>query len=156
SALTVMSAEFLRCGMTLHASAAGSRPWLRRAIAWLVLALLSLLVAQYLAGFLFLWSVRADPRTATPLTIARYGYYYGDRRAIATRLEWCSAIGASLVGLSSLARYLPRRRSLHGDARFARRGEIAAAGLLGARGVILGRLRGRYLMLPGQQGVALA
>ena len=35
-------------------------------------------------------------------------------------------------------------------------GEIAAAGLLGGHGVILGRLGRRYLMLAGQQGVALA
>ena len=50
---------------------------------------------------------------------------------------------------------LPRRRPLHGDARFATRREIARAGLLGEHGIILGRLGNRYLVLPGQQGVEL-
>jgi len=42
---------------------------------------------------------------------------------------------------------LPRRRPLHGDARFATRREIARAGLLGEHGIILGRLGNRYLVL---------
>jgi type IV secretion system protein VirD4 len=57
---------------------------------------------------------------------------------------------------------LPRRRPLHGDARFASRREIAAADLLSGDGVILGQVGGlgrfgaRYLVLPGQQGVSLS
>jgi type IV secretion system protein VirD4 len=51
---------------------------------------------------------------------------------------------------------LPRRRALHGDARFATRAEIAAAGLFGHDGIILGKRGRRCLMLAGQQGVALA
>ena len=50
---------------------------------------------------------------------------------------------------------LPRRRPLHGDARFATRREIRKARLLGHEGIILGRLGNDYLMLPGQQGVEL-
>ena len=143
--------------MSPTASAASrASPWLRRTLRWGLLALAALLAAQYLAGFLFLWSVRADARTASPLTIARYAHYYGDRSAIASRLKVCSAVGAALVGVSALAGIVPRRRSLHGDARFARGAEIADAGLLSGGGVILGRLGARYLMLPGQQGVALA
>jgi type IV secretion system protein VirD4 len=116
----------------------------------------ALVAAQYLAGFLFLWSVKAAPRAATPLTIARYGYYYGEREAVRRRLLLCSGAGGALIGLSALALCLPRRRSLHGDARFAGHGEIAAAGLLGDQGIILGMLGRRCLMLTGQQGVALA
>ncbi|MGH8259953.1 MAG: type IV secretory system conjugative DNA transfer family protein, partial [Steroidobacteraceae bacterium] len=67
-----------------------------------------------------------------------------------------SVAGLLLVTVAAGAALRPRARSLHGDARFARRREIAASGLLGAEGLILGRLGRRYLMLPGQQGVALA
>jgi type IV secretion system protein VirD4 len=59
-----------------------------------------------------------------------------------------------VLGLAGFA-MLPRPRALHGEARFARRREIERAGLLGEHGIILGRLGGRYLVLPGQQGVAL-
>jgi len=119
-------------------------------------ALAALVVAQYLAGCFFLWSVRARPQDATPLTIARYGYYYGERAAVRSRLIGSSAAGLALVLTGGLALFWPRRRALHGDARFATRREIRGAGLLGEHGIILGRIGKRCLMLAGQQGVALA
>jgi type IV secretion system protein VirD4 len=118
--------------------------------------IVGLLVSQYLAGFLFLWSVRLDPKEASPITVARYAYYFRDRADVRRKLLLASGGGIAAVVLGGLAVLLPRRRSLHGDARFARRGEIAKAGLLGDHGIILGRLGRRCLMLPGQQGVALA
>jgi type IV secretion system protein VirD4 len=113
-------------------------------------------VALYLAGWLFLTSIHLDPRAAGPLTIARYGYYYGDRPELRIRLLASCAVAIVLVVASLGACLLPRRRALHGDARFARRSEIAAAGLLGSEGIIVGRLGRRLLRLSGQQGVALA
>lgn len=127
-----------------------------QALKWLAIVACALVTAQYLAGYFFLWSMKATPRDATPLTISRYGYYYGDRAEVRHRLVLSSAAGLGVVFASSLALLLPRRRSLHGDARFATRREIRAAGLLGDDGIILGRLGTRCLMLRGQQGVALA
>ena len=115
-----------------------------------------LALAQYLAGTLFLWSIHEDPRAASPLTVARYTYFYGDRAPIRSRLLLSSAAGLGGVLVAGLLIFLPRRRALHGDARFATRREIARAGLLGHEGIILGRIGKRCLMLAGQQGVALA
>ena len=117
---------------------------------------IGLLAAQYLAGFLFLRAFRLDPRQASVVTVARYAYYYGDRADVRRKLLLASGGGIAIVLACALALVLPRRRSLHGDAEFARRREIAAAGLLGDHGIILGRLGSRCLMLAGQQGVALA
>jgi type IV secretion system protein VirD4 len=126
---------------------------------WAVVVLGALLGAQYVAGYFFLWGMGLDPHRASPLTTVRYAYYYGDRDRVRARLLAASGTALALVAGVALALVLPRRRPLHGDARFARRGEIARAGLLGRAGIILGRvgpLRGRFLMLDGQQGVALA
>jgi type IV secretion system protein VirD4 len=147
--------------MTPHASVA---PWppaafsSRRGLALKVLGALvvAAVLAAYLAGYVFLWSIGMSPREATPLTVVRYGYYYGDRAEVRHRLLLSSAAGAVMVLASALALVIPRRRTLHGDARFATRRELAAAGLLGDRGIILGRVGRRCLMLAGQQGVALA
>jgi type IV secretion system protein VirD4 len=128
----------------------------RKLLKAVAIGIAALLTAQYLAGWFFLWSVRVNPRDANPLTIARYGYYYGSRAAIRSRLIVSSAAGVALVLASALVIFLPRRRSLHGDAGFASRREIAAAGLLGEHGIILGRIGKRCVMLAGQQGVALA
>ena len=116
----------------------------------------SLIAVDYVAGCLFLKSLHQDPRGATPLTLAQYGYYYGDRPEVRHRLLASAAVASIAVIAGLGACLLPRRRTLHGDARFATRGEIAAAGLLGHEGIILGRRGRRFLMLAGQQGVALA
>ena len=122
----------------------------------------ALILAQYFAGFLFLWSLRTESPSATPLTVLRYAYYYGDRLEVRRRLLLCSASGLALVVACALAAIRPRRPSLHGDARFATRGEVTAAGLLEGEGVILGRIGGvgpfggEFVSLPGQQGVALS
>jgi type IV secretion system protein VirD4 len=121
-----------------------------------VVAMVSAVAAQYLAGYALLWSLDRNPKGATPLTVARYAYYYGDRPDIRQRAVLTSALGLIVVLAGALVFVLPRGRALHGDARFARRGEIRRAGLLGDHGIILGRLGNRCLMLPGQQGVALA
>jgi hypothetical protein len=46
----------------------------------------------YLAGVFFLWSMHADPRRATPLTLSQHGYYYGDRADVRRRLWGSSAL----------------------------------------------------------------
>jgi type IV secretion system protein VirD4 len=130
----------------------------RRSV-WLKYAgigVLALLVSQYLAGWLLLEWLHVDPRSASPLTVARYFYYYGDRADVRHRLWATTFAGLVLVSLCPLALLLPRRRALHGDARFATRREVARAGLMGERGIVLGRWGRRCLMLAGQQGVCLA
>jgi type IV secretion system protein VirD4 len=147
--------------MTLSASAAAWRLPAKRprngfALKWLVASVFGLVCAQYVAGCFFLWSFRLDPRSASPLTIVRYAYYHRERVDVRRALLRASAIGLAFVVTSCLVLLLPRRRALHGEAKFATRREMAAAGLLGHRGIILGRLGRRCLMLHGQQGVALA
>jgi type IV secretion system protein VirD4 len=137
-------------------SAATPRRGAPRSLKCAMLILAVFLLAQYLAGFLLLWSFHIDAKAASPLTLARYAYYYGDRPEIAHRLWLCFGAGIVVIGLTGLPLWLPKRRSLHGDARFARLAEIRGAGLLAEQGVLLGKVGRRYLTLGGQQGVALA
>jgi type IV secretion system protein VirD4 len=114
-----------------------------------------LIGAQYLAGFLFLQWVRADPRTATPLTVARYAYYYSGRADVRRKL-WISS-GAGLISalIPLLLVLRPKAPALHGDAKFSTRAQVRQAGLFSPGGIILARLGRRLLRLPGQQGVAV-
>ncbi|WP_116811722.1 type IV secretory system conjugative DNA transfer family protein [Steroidobacter cummioxidans] len=127
-----------------------------RVVKGIVLGAGALVVSQYLAGYAFLWSVGANPRGATPLTIARYAYYFSDRADIALRLKVASAVGVGLIIVATLPVLLPRRRALHGDAAFATRREIARAGLFSTNGFYLGRVGRHDLVLGGQQGVLLS
>jgi type IV secretion system protein VirD4 len=118
--------------------------------------LVAIVASQYLAGFLLIAWYRLDPRATSPLTIARYAYYYGGEPRLKQRLWVCSGAGAALIALVALPFLLPRRRPLHGEARFASRREIARAGLFAKEGLFLGKVGRRYLILGGQQGVLLA
>lgn len=147
--------------MIPHASAAPWRPpakaaWVSRTIKGLMAAVGFALAAQYLAGYLFLWWVHADPKTASPLTIARYAYYYGARPDVHRKLWISSAGGLGLVLIPAVLVFWPRPRSLHGDARFATRREIARAGLFADQGIFLGSFGRRYLILGGQQGAIVS
>lgn len=122
----------------------------------LACAAAALIVAQWLAGYFFLWSIDMAPSRATPLTTARYVYHYGDRPQVQRRVLVCSLLSFGVVGTAAIAAVWPRPRPLHGAARFEHRREIKRAGLFGNEGILLGEMRGRYLILPGQQGVALA
>lgn len=117
--------------------------------------LLAALVGLYASGYFFLWAIQQAPTAATPLTLPRYWYYYGERPDMRRTLWGSLAGGMGLTLGMGLLALLPRKRPLHGDARFASRREIARAGLFGSRGIILARLGKRYLMLDGQQGVEL-
>jgi type IV secretion system protein VirD4 len=128
----------------------------RRLVIGAACFVLGLIAALYLASYFFLWSFHVDPRQATPLTILKYQHYYGGNPVIARRVNICSSVSLALVTAFCIIPVLPKPRALHGDAQFARAAEIARAGLLSPEGIILGKYRGRYLILPGQQSVVLA
>ena len=137
--------------MTLAPGSGGLPSPFKITVALLVAALLGL----YMAGYAFLLVMKLPPQDASLLTVHRYWEAYGEqpevRRKLVATLLGAQGLCLGLVGLAML----PRRRSLHGEARFATRREIAQAGLLEEHGIILGRLGRRYLVLPGQQGVEL-
>ena len=122
----------------------------------MLLAAGGVLLSQMFAGYLLLWWIGSRPHSATPLTVARYAYYFGDQPEIRRAVLICSVLGVGGMGVAALAALWPKPRALHGDARFARRQELVGAGLLGDEGILLGEAGRRYIVLPGQQGVALA
>ncbi len=114
------------------------------------------LISQYLAGYGMLVWLNLDPEAVTPLTIWRYVYHYADVPPIRQRFFVCQTIAVGSVLLAGSVPWWPRRRALHGEARFARPHEIYRAGLFSDQGVILGAARRHLLILPGQQSIILA
>lgn len=122
-----------------------------------VVALLALSAGLYLSGYFFLFVNHQDPLRTTPLTILQYGHYYGDHPAYRKSLIGSTATGFAVIGFFALVALIPRSRSLHGEARFASRLEIKNKGLLGGNGgILMGTVGGKYLSLPGQQGIILS
>ena len=122
----------------------------------IVVSLLGLVAASYLGAYFFLLFLKLTPTEASPLTLPRYAYYYWDKPQVRSRLIGAGALALLIVCGMALIVALPKRQSLHGDARWAKARHIRRAGLLADQGIILGRYKNRYLMLPGQTGVILA
>jgi type IV secretion system protein VirD4 len=124
--------------------------------AYLVLLVAGAVVALWLAGYFFLLKLRLPMYEATPLTIVRYWLHYGDEPTTRHWLTICMTAGAVIAfGFIGLL-FIPVRRALHGDARFAKIAEIKKAGLLGDFGLILGKIGQKFVLLPGQQGAICA
>jgi len=124
-----------------------------RALAFIGLVLAGVLVALYLASYLFLIKLSSPllpPTAATPMTVVQYWQHYGSDPYTRHWLIGCLIAGAipAAGGVFYLIR--PINRSLHGDARFATLREVAKAGLFGELGIILGRWGRRYLVLGRQ------
>ncbi|WP_395347303.1 type IV secretory system conjugative DNA transfer family protein [Variovorax sp. UC122_21] len=114
--------------------------------------LVAAVVGLWAAGYAFLMLMKLPPDSATLSTIVDYWLAYGDRPEVRRSLL-AALVGAQGVTLGGVAiAMVPRRRALHGEARFATHREIRKAGLLADNGIVLGRLGARYLVLAGQQG----
>lgn len=125
----------------------------------LVAVLIALVAGVYAAGFLFLIANKTNPLETSFSTIYQYWYYYRHDPQQAGHFKFAFIGGALVViGMCSatLVGMVKKKRSLHGDARFADRSEVGKAGLYGGKGIIIGKAFGRFLILGGQQFVALA
>lgn len=118
-------------------------------IAALLLAVVG--VWAYLAGGIFLMAFDHKFEEASPLTLYQYWYYYGTEKGVMKWIGIAGGISLLVLVLPFGIIFAPAKRSLFGDARFAKRSEIKRAGLLGENGIIVGKLGNRYLTFDGQQ-----
>lgn len=105
----------------------------------------------YLAGGIFMLAYDRKFEEATPLTLYQYWYHYGADAQVQKWLYIASGISLAVLLAPGLLFFAPAKQSLFGDARFAKKSEITKAGLFGEKGIIVGKLGGRYLMFEGQQ-----
>lgn len=105
----------------------------------------------YLAGGIFMLAYDRKFEEATPLTLYQYWYHYGADAQVQKWLYIACGIALAVLLAPGLLFFAPAKQSLFGDARFAKKSEIVKAGLFGEKGIIVGKLGGRYLMFDGQQ-----
>ncbi|WP_051241555.1 type IV secretory system conjugative DNA transfer family protein [Azohydromonas australica] len=120
---------------------------------------LATLGAVWLSGALFLLLNKNNPLRARIDSLPRYWQQHGDDPVQHKRLvvSVAAAFGLAYVGVPVLVvRASRRQRPLHGDARFATPREVIRSGLCEGRGVIIGRYKGQYLMLPHDMHVLAA
>lgn len=115
--------------------------------------------AVWLSGALFLLLNKNNPLRARVDSLPRYWQQHGDDPVQHKRLvvSVAAAFGLAYIGVPVLVvRASRNQRPLHGDARFATPREVIRSGLCEGRGLIVGRYKGQYLMLPHDMHVLAA
>lgn len=113
---------------------------------------------RYVAGGIYYVIHKTDPRQVQAETWQEYWDQYQDDRKEKKRLQ--GSMGLAIFAIFGLPLLLilvnsGKKRSLHGDARWATTTEVREAGLLADEGLILGQLGGRYLMTAAAKFVML-
>jgi type IV secretion system protein VirD4 len=138
--------------MTLSSS--DSR-WLKASLILLGLITACVLWA-YLGGGIFMVAHQHKFEEATPLTLYQYWVYYGTEKSVMRWLYISAALAFVVTAAPALFLFAPAKRSLFGDARWAKSNEIRKAGLLGTKGIVVGLYQRTYLMFEGSQHVILS
>jgi type IV secretion system protein VirD4 len=129
----------------------------------LALVLAYLICAAFLvlwaAGALFFGLHKVLPQGVTPLTWLTYAHFFWGHPHQRQLLLIAMLMPAVLAGVPLIYIVIwlgGPARALHGSAQFATPADIRAAGLMGDKGIIVGKYRGRFLHFGGQQFVLLA
>ena len=125
------------------------------------LAVVGFFITKYLAGILYYLANKTNPFPEVNLTT--WGYYW-DLYAHNVPAQKKKLQGALIAALFItfvlpalvIASLFNKKQSLHGDARFATTKEIQKSGLMGNKGILVGKYHNKYLLLGGQQFVLLA
>lgn len=128
--------------------------WVRHVLT-LILVLSILAIWQLLAGAILLAAFGTDYNLATPLTSLQYLMHYGAYPKVQQWLTISSSISLLLTAIPVVLLLHKKKPGLHGDARFAKWSEVVRAGLTGQKGLIIGMLRGKYLLFDGPQHALL-
>lgn len=115
-------------------------------LAWLGLGLYA---GRHIAGGVYLLFHKTSPANATADTWQIYWRDYKNNPKEKKNLQVSAGVPVVFfLGLPLILflASLNKPRSLHGDARWASQSEAQAAGMLANKGIILGKLGGKYLM----------
>ncbi|WP_367346251.1 type IV secretory system conjugative DNA transfer family protein [Stenotrophomonas bentonitica] len=142
----------------------GSRLSTQKPVVIAVAVLLTALVGYCLSGYLTLLLLGLDTGLFKWNTWLQYVQAM-DQPAVApylTKIKAAGVIGFGLPALALLGALFflvkPKKKSLHGDARFAEAGDLAKHGLFKKtdNGIVVGSFGGKLVRLSGQQFVILA
>lgn len=131
--------------------------WLK-VVLGLVVVCMGLVAANHVGGVLFVIANKTNPFEMYATYLAWYGEYKDDpiqkKRLIFAAVA--SLVVVYVLPLIIIERITRKVQSLHGDARWATPAEVRKSGLLGDKGIMVGKYRDQFLMLGGQLFVMLA
>src|SRR3546814_2209784 len=109
----------------------------------LVLLPITLLRIGLLTGTLAWFFLKMPAASYDPLPLPGFFWYYR-HDPVVTEALWRGAVIGVPLPVLLMAIVLRPKKNLHGEARFAREGEIRKAGLRAKKGIVLGRVRNGF------------
>jgi type IV secretion system protein VirD4 len=103
----------------------------------------------YLSGAIFFQLAGKKFEDAKFLTFYQYWYHYSDILLIRKKLFTAGGLAFAVLLIPVAIILKPTPKSLHGNARFAKKLEIEQAGLMGEAGLIVGQVGKKFLMFAG-------
>ncbi|NRF07770.1 type IV secretory system conjugative DNA transfer family protein [Agrobacterium pusense] len=119
---------------------------------WAVAGLITIALVFFLASNLALVFLRSHDGQLHFLTIFDLLSSSSEQQRGTARLALIVTCGAALFGAGAIWK-AQSSKALHGTARFATEAEIRKAGLRATKGIIVGKLRGKYLIFCGSEHV---
>ena len=106
-----------------------------------MVSLFGVVAASYLGAYFFPAVLKAHSHGGVSVDAAALRLLLLGKPQVRSRLIGAGALALLIVGGMALIVALPKRRSLHGDARWATARHIRRAGLMSDQGIILGPLQ---------------
>ncbi|MCL1077093.1 type IV secretory system conjugative DNA transfer family protein [Parashewanella spongiae] len=127
---------------------------------YLILLAVGILLSLWLSSTIYLYFANLNYHQATPFTVFEYGYYYGHDNKTRFWLTLSVVFGFAPFSLLMAAKFKTKKLPLYGEARFASEKDIKQTGLLGNKGIVVGKqcqmFNQRYLQFGGQQHVLMS
>ena len=120
---------------------------------------LAITLYMWLSSAIFMTYHKLPVNLARPFTIFDYWHVYGHLKQY--KVSFFIAWGLPLIVIVAMVFFVladKNKRSLHGDARFAKAPEVRKSGLLnaGSQSILVGKFENKYLSYSGFQFVMLA
>jgi type IV secretion system protein VirD4 len=127
---------------------------MRKAVEWVIGGLLAGIVIFLVGGMVAIVGMNQFKPDINPMKLPEYFWFYRDNAFV---MGWLyKGMGGTVAALALLALVLKLQPpKLHGDARWAREGEIRKAGLRAASGIFLGVKSGKPLNFGGTEHVLM-
>lgn len=127
----------------------------------IAIAIIGFFITKYLSGVFYYLANKTNP--FGEVNLSTWGYYWDlyaqtvpEQKKKLQGAVIAAVVVTFIVPAIVIASLFNKEQSLHGEARFATSAEIKKSGLLGSKGILVGKYRNKYLMLDGQQFVLLA
>jgi len=122
----------------------------------IVIFVLAIIIGLWIGGVVLLLLLKIDITYARPYTLIQYAIEYSNNERVkkALFLSFLVVVGIVSAAVAVISSF--NKESLHGDAKWATKAKIQAAGLFSETGILIGKYKNKYITIPGDTFVLVS